>query len=500
MAETLVPGRKGQLFVVAESPYGTASFGATDAMRHLNFQPTRNPFNRASSAEKKQSPGTVVRFDRRETAGFSVEALLRPSGTLNTLPEASEILEAAFGSKTNVTLSTTFTPKAPTCALLPAEAGNVNNGAHSYKVGFRDAAGITKLSAASSPITTDAGHGKVTVTVPVGPTGTVSRDIYRTEADADPAVAANFKLVAAATINDNTTLTYVDNVADAGLSTVAHTTDTSTLLSTTVGFVADAGALAAGDAILITRNSVKYVRFLTAVSTTNLTWAPALPTAVVGDEVVKGCITYKLTTDLALSLGFAHYLTSDTTHSKLVKGGVVDSFGLAFGGNEEPRFTASGPAQTVATPAGAKPVAFTTVGAQNPPSGLVGELYVGSAAYKFKKLDLQIVNGMQLRMDEYGTSQASEILPRGRRQVTLGLDAAVGDESVIYDLAEAGTPVSILKQTGRTEGNIVAIYAPQVDFDVPTQDDGDDVPTWPFKGVCKESADAANDELRICLA
>jgi len=383
MAETLVLGRKGQVYVATESPFGTATFASADAVRHLNFRAMRNPFNRVASAEKKQSPGTAVRFDRRETAEWSLEALLRPSGTLNTLCEASEILEAAFGSKSNITLSTT-------------------------------------VSASPAPTTTGC-------------------------------------------------------------------------------TVASATGLAAGQAILVTVGAIQYLRWLTDVTASALTWAPALSGAPSAGAAVKGACTYVLTTDLAISLGLSHYLTADTTHSKVVKGGVVDRFGLAFAQNDEPRFTASGPAKTVTTPAAAKPAAFTTVGG-TPPSGLTGELLIGDAAYKFIKLDLEIQNGLALRNDTYGYASAEAILPRGRRVITMGLDARVGDEAVIYDLAEAGTTVAVHKQTGFTEGKIIGIYAPRVDFQVPDLDDPDEVPTWPFKGVCLESADGQNDELRIALA
>jgi hypothetical protein len=384
MAETLALGRKGQIYVGTESAFGTPpTFTATDAVRHINFKPTRNPYNRVNSPEKKQSPGTAARFDRKETAAWSLEALLRPSGTLNTLSEADKILSAAFGGKTNITLSTT-------------------------------------VSASPAPTTTTA-------------------------------------------------------------------------------TVASASGLLAGMAVLITVGTAKYARFLTNVSTNALTWAPALPSAPATGAAVKGGCTYALTTDLAISLAISHFLTADTTHSKVVKGAVVDRFALAFGANEEAKWTASGPAKTVATPAATKPAAFTAVGTQNPPSGLVGGLYIGDAAYKCTKVDLEIQNGMALRLSSYGSSQAEEILPRGRRVITLALDALVGDEAVIYDNAESGTPLSVLKQTGGTEGNIIAIYAPRVDFDVPDIDDGDDVPTWPFKGVCLESADGANNELYLAL-
>ena len=50
----------------------------------------------------------------------------------------------------------------------------------------------------------------VTVTLPIGPSGTTQRDLYRTEADGT-------SLLKLANINDNTTTTYTDNTADGSL-------------------------------------------------------------------------------------------------------------------------------------------------------------------------------------------------------------------------------------------------------------------------------------------
>lgn len=88
----------------------------------------------------------------------------------------------------------------------------------------------------------------------------------------------------------------------------------------------------------------------------------------------------------------------------------------------------------------------------------------------------------------------------GRRDVKIKLDTIRGDESVIYDLTEVGTRVAVHMQIGLTEGNIVAIYAPLVDFSVPSESDTEDVPEWSFDGVACESADAANNEIVVCLA
>lgn len=383
MAETLVSGRRGQVYAALESTFGTSpGHAATDAIRHLAVKLQRNAFNRADSPEKKWGPGRTTRFDREETADWSLEALLRPSGTLNTLAEASEILEAGFGSKSNTTLSTT-------------------------------------VSASPTPTATGC-------------------------------------------------------------------------------TVASATGLAKHQAILVVVSGVKYLRFLTDVTGSALTWAPALPAAPATGAALKGVCTYRLSTDLALSLAIAHYLHSDTTHSRLATGAVVDRLAFDFARNDEARFSASGPCKTVTTPAASKPAAFTTVGG-NPPSGLTGQCYIGAAAYKMLKLNAEITNGLRLRYT-FGSATPIEILPRGRRLVTLGLDALVADESVIYDNAESGTTVPVMLQQGFTEGNIVGLYAPLVDFDIPSPDDGDDEPTWPFKGVCLESADQQNDEVILALA
>ncbi len=384
MAETLVPGRKGQLYVAAETAYGTPpTLVATHALRHLDFRASFNPLARVNSPAKKISPGVVSRFDRRGSAGASLEALIYPSGTLNTLAECDPLLEHGMGTKSNITLATT-------------------------------------VEASPAPTTTGC-------------------------------------------------------------------------------TVASATGLAKNQAVLIVVSGVKYVRFLTNVSSAALTWAPALPSAPAAGAAVKGCCTYRLASALAQSLCLAHYPSTDTTLSRIVKGAVIERLALAFAQNEEPRLSVTFKAKTQTT-APSKPAAFTTVGTQNPPSGIAGELYVGNAAYKHIKSDLEIQTGVLLRENSYGFSSPESILMTGRRAVTLGLDALVADEAVIYDNAESGTRLALMQQTGFTEGNIVAWYAPLVDFEVPSPDDPDDIPTWPFRGVCCESADEQNDELMIALA
>lgn len=378
-------GRRGQLYLKKEAEYGTEeSLAATNALRHIDLGFSWNPYGRVTSPEKKQSPGPVHRFDRKQAASLStLVSLLRPSGALNTLPEIDPILEAAFGSKTNVTNSTT-------------------------------------VSASPSPTTTTA-------------------------------------------------------------------------------TVADAGSLAAGDAVLIAvtgEDDSPFVRFLTDVSTNALTWAPALPGAPTSGDAVKGGITYQLTTALAVSLTIAHYLSN---FKRELLGAGVDQLSLMFDANEEPRATASGPAHSQLTgTTQSQPAGFTTVGG-NPPSGLVGDCLIGDTAYLVKSLEISIANGLGVRNQEYGVNAPTELYRRARREISISLEAFAETEATLYDLAEAGTYASLFSQTGRTEGNIVAVYSPKVDWMVPDQDDPDEETSWSHSGMAIETADGQNDELKLAL-
>ncbi len=121
-------------------------------------------------------------------------------------------------------------PTALTVALLsPAAAGNVNNGAHRYLVTFVTASGETQAGTTSAALTVadKTTNGKASLTdIQVGSIAVTARKIYRTQAD-----GTVFYLLA--TISDNTTTTYIDNIADASLGVgapVINTTEDPILL------------------------------------------------------------------------------------------------------------------------------------------------------------------------------------------------------------------------------------------------------------------------------
>jgi len=115
-------------------------------------------------------------------------------------------------------------PSAATAALAsPAVAGNVDNGTHRYLATFVTADGETQAGVVSSAVTVadKAVNGKVTLTgIPIGGASVTARKLYRTAAG-----GSTYMLLA--TITDNTTTTYTDNIADASLGAGAPTTNTT---------------------------------------------------------------------------------------------------------------------------------------------------------------------------------------------------------------------------------------------------------------------------------
>lgn len=291
----------------------------------------------------------------------------------------------------------------------------------------------------------------------------------------------------------------------AGMGAATNTSLSTTFSgtpTTTTGTVGSATGLAVGRGVLITcPDGRRRVRFLTAVSGTDLTWAPALPAgqAPASGAACKGVLNYSLTGSLIETLSFAHYLkTTDGSAglARAVRMAVVDKLMFEFDANTEPRLKASGGAKDQAT-AASQPGGFT-VPSIFPPSGIVGDLAIGNTALKFLKLGVEISNAMYHRNEEYGDASATEAFRGGRRDVTLSLDTYFENQAALYDLAVAGTYTPLFFQGGYTEGNIIALRCPNCEFKVPQLDDPDTPVKAPFTGTALETS--GNDEIMLAIA
>jgi uncharacterized phiE125 gp8 family phage protein len=115
-------------------------------------------------------------------------------------------------------------PGVITAALAaPPIAGNVDNGAHRYRATFVTADGETQAGTISAAVTVadKTVNGKVELTaIPLGGALVTARKIYRT-------VAAGSTYLLLATLADNTTTVYTDNIADASLGAGAPSVNTT---------------------------------------------------------------------------------------------------------------------------------------------------------------------------------------------------------------------------------------------------------------------------------
>jgi hypothetical protein len=290
-------------------------------------------------------------------------------------------------------------------------------------------------------------------------------------------------------------LVFLNGMGAKRVSTGTSTVAASPSPTTTTADVASATGFQIGDFVLIncTGGSFPglYVRRLTNVVSTSLTWTPALPQAPVTTNTIKGGIGYTLANDLPASLTAARYFPD---RAYQFNGWAIDRLGFKFNGNAEAELMASGPAKEKAASPQAEPGAFTTVG--SPVTGLYGSVYVDGAAFlDLLTLDCEINNAMKLDNESFGTDRARAMYRQGRRDCTISLGRRMTDDDALYEAAADAADLSILIQSGLAEGGITGLWIPRFELDVPDTGDSDGDLTEDFRGVAKENT--GNDEVSL---
>ena len=115
----------------------------------------------------------------------------------------------------NLVLQAIGGPPGSAPTLNTASGSNLGVGTYKYAVTFNSANGESLVGPAGT-VTTTSGNRNVSVSaIATGPTGTVSRNIYRSKVN-------NTSLFLLTTLNDNSTTTYTDSTSDASLSSTAN--------------------------------------------------------------------------------------------------------------------------------------------------------------------------------------------------------------------------------------------------------------------------------------
>lgn len=168
------------------------------------------------SADKNNGGSVFVGNSVVTPSNFSVE--LEPSNSMNE----SSGLQAASVDDCLCMDVISAAPGAPTVANGAGGTNLLTAGIYRWKVTFVTASGETSAGTASAPLTVDpaAELPPALSAVPVGPTGTTSRKIYRTVAG-----GSVYKL--SGSIANNSGTTYTDNIADASLGATAPTSNTA---------------------------------------------------------------------------------------------------------------------------------------------------------------------------------------------------------------------------------------------------------------------------------
>jgi len=121
----------------------------------------------------------------------------------------NEKLEIAYG---NFRMNRVDAP-ASTTPSVNTSAGNLT-GTYYYRITFVTADGETEMGALSDAVSPSSQQVNLT-NIPTGPSNVIARKIYRTKAN--PGFNGYTDMYFVATINDNTTTSYTDNVADSSL-------------------------------------------------------------------------------------------------------------------------------------------------------------------------------------------------------------------------------------------------------------------------------------------
>ena len=169
-------------------------------------------FNRAMPKKLYDDRGTwignnstVLRYDYTTPALFDY-----------TIDNSAVVKKTSFdfSEPTSAPAVATTVPTAPTSNATSGTSGACTNGAHYWFVSYVINGVESLLSPASSPQTCSGGNQTEGLTaIPIGPSGTTARKIYRTAA----ALAVTDTPFYVGIINDNSTVTFSDGLADTSL-------------------------------------------------------------------------------------------------------------------------------------------------------------------------------------------------------------------------------------------------------------------------------------------
>lgn len=135
--------------------------------------------------------------------------------------------------------------------------------------------------------------------------------------------------------------------------------------------------------------------------------------------------------------------------------------------------------------------------------GHLGEAWLGVTAqqvFTLTQASIQIKNNLVARSMEFGFIYPTSFAA-GPRDVSISFSLFVDDSATVkalYAAAKTRTPISVMFQLGQQQGQLMGIYLPAVQLEMPAYDDREPRLIWDFKANIAQGAN--NDEIFIAVA
>jgi len=234
-------------------------------------------------------------------------------------------------------------------------------------------------------------------------------------------------------------------------------------------------------------------------------------TSPAAGSLLKPCLTYPLGNTLP-SVSLFDYWDPVSAVDRIITGATVDTLEISLNGN----FHEFGFTGLAANLLDSESFTAGTAGLQTFPAepalmpfdssivpGNLGEVWLGFTAqqvFTLTQASIQIRNNLVPRNMEFGFIYPQSIAA-GPRDVSITFSLFADDSATVEQLylaAKQRSPISAMFQLGQQQGQMLGVYLPSVQLEIPTYDDRETRLIWEFKANVAQGT--ANDEIVLALA
>jgi hypothetical protein len=252
------------------------------------------------------------------------------------------------------------------------------------------------------------------------------------------------------------------------------------------------------------------MRFVAAIANDTTAVLNAPFTSLAAGGVLGITITYALASDLG-SVSIFDYWDPATVVQRILNGAAMNTMKVEVNGDFQ-EFIFAGPSKDLldSTSFASGQGGLTSFPTEPMDAGFdytivpghLGQVWMGALPARFftlTKAELQLDNGIDLRVKEFGNDSA-RCIAGGQRKVTLNFEIFEQDDDQtrgLYQSARQRSPISVMFQLGEQSGQLFGAYMPAMVPEVPEFDDAETRLQWKFQS--SRAQGSVNDELYIAF-